>query len=218
MKKLFKKGIRPFVFAYVGKVLLRILASTCNFRIEGIDNFKKVASQKKCILMLWHNRLALVAEIMNKFAPQFIYTAFISNSRDGEMLSILANSYKNGRSIRVAHNSKHQALRKMIDHLKKRNEIMIVTPDGPRGPCYEVKPGVAKAAKETSAAIIPLTWTADRYWEFGTWDKMILPKPFSNINVVLGTPIEFNEQSTMNIDEESAYLQHALSNLDLKAI
>ncbi len=218
MKSIYKNQIRPVFLAYSGKLLLRLISATCFFKIEGMDNFKKVASEKKCILMVWHNRLALVAEIMSKYAPQFVYTAFISNSRDGEMLSILANSYKNGRSIRVAHNSRHQALRKMIDNLKKKNEVMIVTPDGPRGPCYEVKPGVAKAAKETSAVIVPLSWSADRFWKLSTWDKMILPKPFSTIRVVLGNPIELKEQQFTNIKEESEFLQQSLSSLNLEAI
>lgn len=208
-----RHSIFPYIIAYFGKGVLRLILCTCRLQVTGIQQFKEAAAKKKCILMLWHNRLPLVAEVMSRHAPQFIYAAFISNSRDGEPLAILANSYPNGRTIRVPHNARHQALRKMINHLKHRNDVVVVTPDGPRGPRYEVKPGTAAAAKEAAAAIVPLSWSASRFWQLKTWDKMIFPKPFSTIAVALGKPIDLCDEKE-NIEVESGLLQEALLNLD----
>lgn len=161
--------------------------------------------------MLWHNRLLIISEILNKHAPQFIYRAVISNSRDGELLAILANSYSAGRTLRVPHNARYQALQQMISHLKSHNDILIITPDGPRGPRYKVKPGIAIAAHESQADVIPLSWTANRYWQLNTWDQMMIPKPFSHIEVKFDQALkcDTNESKT-----ESILLQKYLKELD----
>jgi lysophospholipid acyltransferase (LPLAT)-like uncharacterized protein len=208
-----KRRLLSYFYAYLGKYVIKVLLWSCKTKIDGIEEFVKLAKQEKCILMLWHNRLALVAEILNKHAPQFIYTALISKSRDGDPLAILAQSYKSGKAIRVAHNARHQALKKMINSLRKGHEIIVITPDGPRGPCYNVKPGIALAAKETKAMIIPFTWKANYFWELKTWDKFMLPKPFSTIHVILGEPIKIDETPLNGVNYLTKKLQESLQTL-----
>lgn len=208
IKRFFSHYFIPRVLAYCGKALLKLLTFTCRIEIEGIDEFQTHASKGNCIIMLWHNRLVLVAAVFINHAPQFTYTAFISQSRDGEPLALFTSSFKNGRTIRVRHNAKHEALKEMIDRLKNSHEVLIVTPDGPRGPRYQVKPGIALAAKETSAKIFPFSWSADRFWQLKSWDKMILPKPFAKIHVKIGSPI------TVTKDESVAELEKALLTVD----
>ena len=212
--KIFQQKYLPYITAYFAKFSLKLILYTCRFRVDGLEQFHQIASKKKCILMLWHNRLALVAEILYRYAPQFLYAAFVSNSRDGKSLDVLAKSYSIGKTIRVPHNAKHKALRKMINHLKYSKEIVIVIPDGPKGPRYEVKPGIAVAAKESKACIVPLTWSSTKFWQLNTWDKMILPKPFSTIVVSLGTPIKLSREDKQDLETESHYLKTVLSNLE----
>lgn len=204
-------------FAYTGKVLLRLLTMTCRFEIYGLDSFNEAVKEKKCILMIWHNRLLLVTEILRKYASQHTYAALISSSGDGELLNILARSYSFGRTIRVPHNAKYQALKKMIYQLKHREEIIVVTPDGPKGPRYEVKPGIAAAAKKVPTYIIPFTWSSSRFWQLGTWDRLIVPKPFSTIIVTFGKPISISENLDSNLEEDSQMLKHSLNHLERAA-
>lgn len=198
----------PRVLAYGGKILLKLLTFTWRIKVEGAENFLIHAKQGNCILLLWHNRLMLVAPVFNKYSSDLIYTAFISQSRDGEPLALFTNSHKNGRTIRVRHNAKHEALKKMIDRLKNSQEILMLTPDGPRGPRYQVKPGIAMAAKETSAKIFPFSWSANRFWQLKSWDKMIFPKPFAKISVKIGSPVILNKEGT--IEQHSQILEKAL--------
>lgn len=207
----YKRLTLSYFYAYTGKFFIRLLLWTCRIEVKGIEQFVSLASKERCILMLWHNRLALVSEILNRYAPQFIYSAFISKSRDGDPLAVLAHSYKIGKVIRVPHDARHQALKKVILSLKNSREIIVITPDGPRGPCYQVKPGIALAAKEADAAIVPFSWTADRYWELKTWDKFRLPKPWSKIVVNIGQPIRTNEEE---IQELTHRLQQTLQSID----
>lgn len=205
MKKIwlhFKRHYLAYPAAYIAKGMMRLILSTCRIEIRGLDRFIQAASTERCILMLWHNRLAILPEILHRHASQFIYRAFISNSCDGEPLAIMTRSYSSGRILRVAHHARHQALHQMIAILKRDKEVAVLTPDGPRGPIYEVKPGVIAAAKAASAKIIPFSWSATSFWQLKTWDQFRLPKPFSLIVVTLGEPIPMeSEVKTSNLKQ-----------------
>lgn len=200
--------IFAFFFSTLGKQLIKLVLSTCKWEVHGLENFTTFASKNKCILMLWHNRLAITSFILYRYAKQFSYTAFVSNSRDGELIDMLVNSYSMGKTIKVPHQSRHEALRTLIKCINSSNEIAIITPDGPRGPKYEVKPGIALAALKTNVSIVPLTWEADHYWELNTWDKLRLPKPFSTIKVSFNQPIQFSKDSSL--EEIQSILQSTL--------
>ena len=212
LSRFFSHYFIPRILAYGGKILLKLLTMTCQIEVEGLEQFASKASSGNCVLMLWHNRLMLVASIFIPYAPQFIYTAFISQSRDGEPLALFTNRFKNGRTIRVKHNARHGALKEMIDRLRQTQDVLIITPDGPRGPRYEIKPGLPLAAVETSALVFPFSWSSNRFWQLKSWDKMIIPKPFAKIKVRIGTPIQLNNQQS--IQEHISLLESALKLTD----
>ena len=68
--------------------------------------------------------------------------------------------------------------------MKKEFFSTIILPDGSKGAKYEAKLGVAVLAKMTQAAVIPISYSADKYWRIPSWDRMIIPKPFARISVV----------------------------------
>lgn len=185
------------LIAYGIQSLLKMLLLTCRFRIKGEEHLVKASSQGPCMIALWHNRLALIGPALIKLKLPFIFTAFVSNSRDGDILAAYTESYPNGRTIRVPHNAKEAALKSMIYRLRSRREILLITPDGPRGPIYIPKPGIVLAAQEAHATIIPFNWTASSYWEFSSWDRFRLPKPFSTIDATFGLPVTVEEQTPM---------------------
>ncbi len=209
-KERLRQKILPFLVGHTVKMLLTVIGWTCTFRFTGLDHLIATASSSRCILAFWHNRLGMITEILKRAAPQFRYAAMISNSRDGEIIAVVAESYRHGRAIRVPHDKRAEALQTTIQNLKYGKEIIIITPDGPRGPLEQVKPGAVLAAKAAEATIIPLSWTADRVWRFNTWDKLMLPKPFSKIEINIGEPFKLDG------DEAKAHamqLQDALLSL-----
>ena len=193
----FSHYILPRIIAYTGKFLLKILSLTCKFKLKGFEQFENQAKNGNSILMLWHNNLMMVAPIFQKRTPHINYTAFISQSRDGEALALFTNSYKNGHTIRVRHHAKQGALKEMIDRLKNSSEVLIITPDGPKGPVHKMKPGLAMAALETNAKVFPFSWESSDFWELKTWDKMRIPKPFSTITATIGPPILLPKESSL---------------------
>jgi len=81
----------------------------------------------------------------------------------------------------------------LIERLKLGDSVAL-TPDGPKGPISKSKPGILKLAATTGAPIYPLSYSADRFWQFRSWDKMILPKPFARVEVVVGRKMIVTEQ------------------------
>lgn len=187
---LHRKVVIPLGFRAC-KIALKAVMRSCQVEISGLNEYLALAEKEKCILALWHNRLAPVYILLEEHTP-FSYSALISNSRDGELLARLVESHKRGFSIRVSHNARHQALKEVIHQLKVEKRIIIITPDGPQGPVYEVKPGIIMAAKISGASIIPMTWTGDKFWELGSWDRFRIPKPFSKIQVTFGNAIKID--------------------------
>lgn len=207
-KKIFQ--IRSFFIAKLSKFFLYMLIKTCRIKIEGMEQFSELITKEKCILMLWHNRIAITLLILAYYTPEIPYAALVSASRDGDILSYIIHSYKNGNTIRVPHLARYQALQEIIRHIEARKQFVVITPDGPRGPCYEIKPGIAIAALETEAHVISLNWEAKKYWELKTWDKLRLPKPFTTIYFTFGTPLRFDKQTKTSLEEAKTILKKKL--------
>lgn len=81
-----------------------------------------------------------------------------------------------------------QALQEVIAGLRSGLST-VITPDGPRGPVKELKPGALIMAAETGVPIIPMTFNASSSWIMPTWDKKLWPKPFSRITITYHAPI-----------------------------
>lgn len=203
-----KSSLSSRLLIYPIRAFLKLLLLTCKFRVSGAEHIRSSAKRGSTIIMFWHSGLVLIGPSILKAAKEFIYCAFISNSKDGDIISEYTTSYSIGRSIRVPHDAKDFALKNLISRLKMKKEIAIITPDGPRGPSCVVKPGIAIAAKETNAAIIPFTWSADRYWELKTWDKMRIPKPFSTIQAKFEAPLYLEKETP--IEEDLILLKDSL--------
>ena len=201
---------RSLMIAKVSNFLIKSLIRTCRIHIDGMDEFTRLTENERCILMLWHNRLAIVPFVLSRYTPDILYAALVSASRDGDILSSIILSCKNGRTIRVPHQGRYQALREIVRHVEERKQIVIITPDGPRGPRYELKPGVAVAALETKAHLVAFDWEADHYWELKTWDGLRLPKPFTTIRVKFQPAIRFDDQPETSLEEAKEILKTRL--------
>jgi hypothetical protein len=75
-----------------------------------------------------------------------------------------------------------------------QGQSVVITCDGPKGPVYQVKPGVIALARHKGMPIVPMTYSAPRRWEFGSWDRMRMPKPFSHTVVWVGDPIDVSQE------------------------
>lgn len=84
----------------------------------------------------------------------------------------------------------------------------MVVPDGPRGPRFRVQPGVVILAKKTGYPILPVTYSARRMKVFSSWDRFILPLPFTACRLVYGDPLR------VPADADGDVLQERLMRLE----
>lgn len=138
----------------------------------------------------------------------------VSPSRDGAWLTALLGNL----GIRtVRGSSRHRgrgALLEMIEVLAQGHSVTM-TPDGPRGPRYIAKPGVAVLAKETEVPILLGGVYIPRCWRLRSWDRFYLPRPFSKIYLQV-EEISPDEYKNLSSEELLIFLQKELYDLNSK--
>jgi lysophospholipid acyltransferase (LPLAT)-like uncharacterized protein len=170
------------VTSWVLRLIAQILYSTLKIEYRGIKSLPS-----PCIIALWHNKL-LLAPLLPSCFKNTIFAVVASKSRDGLLLGAFAKTYQKVHVIHVGHQSRQAALLEIVDELQN-STVVIITPDGPRGPLYEVKGGIAFSAQKSGASIVSMQWHASRTWKLSTWDKLEIPKPFSKVVVTFKEPI-----------------------------
>ena len=164
--------------------LLRVWWRTLRFRwgpeVQAIID----APPGPVVTILWHNRLFASPEFFRRYFADRRLATLISASRDGAWLAELLQ--KLGMSpIRGSHYKRGaQSLRDMLKAQKQGFDIA-VTPDGSRGPMYDLKPGAVAVALKTDAPFVLFSLNFTRAWRLKSWDRFYLPWPFSRIEVAI---------------------------------
>lgn len=70
-----------------------------------------------------------------------------------------------------------------LDGVIRSGRTAIFTADGPRGPIYQTKMGPIKLAQMTGAPIGGFHLEPERAWTIKSWDRFLVPKPFTRICV-----------------------------------
>ncbi len=174
MKRFLLRRILP----YLGLFFLKVLYSTYRIRIIN-DHIERNIYKRgyRPIYISWHQRFFPGILFLSSKKPIAI---IVSRSKDGDMISriieILGWQPIRGSSSRGGTEALQQ-----IKMLAGSGYALGHIVDGPRGPFGEVKPGVIAIAKASGMPILPTIISAEKKWIFKSWDKFIVPKPFSNI-------------------------------------
>ena len=106
----------------------------------------------------------------------------ISKSFDGELITRTLRMWGfdavRGSSSRAA----REGLLGLVEVIQSRRTA-IFTADGPRGPIYQTKMGPIKLAQMTGAPIGSFYLLPERAWTIRSWDRFLVPKPFTRICV-----------------------------------
>lgn len=171
---------------YVGLFLVRMLSST--YRLGIIDpQHEKVCLEKNgsIIYASWHQRFF---PGITFFAARRPIAILISQSRDGEFIShivkILGWQPVRGSSSKGGSEGLQQ-----LKALSKKGYRIGHIVDGPTGPFGIVKPGLLRIAQVSGVAIVPTITSSDRRWSFRSWDRFMVPKPFSRVIIRFGEPV-----------------------------
>ena len=138
------------------------------------------------LFAFWHGRMLYFLKLYEYLGSRV--TILVSQSRDGELVAQLLSRF--GLSTTRGSTSRGGARGLLAVVNKVRTGVHAgFTPDGPRGPRYQVQPGLVLVAKRTGAPILPMTFGAQWKRVLASWDAFLLPLPFSRIVVVYGEPI-----------------------------
>lgn len=156
-------------------------------------------AHKPAVFATWHSRIAMGVHCYPDIKSGH---ALISENKDGEVIArtIKRFGYDSIRgSTRAKHKTKSKggsrALRQMLRVLRA-GDVILVTPDGPRGPRHEASPGIATLARLSGAPIVPFSYSASRAIEFNSWDRFLLPLPFAKGVFVWGEPLSLAPDAT----------------------
>jgi lysophospholipid acyltransferase (LPLAT)-like uncharacterized protein len=196
IKEKFKHLLYRYILPYGGLMLIKFISLTYRFRILDLEKEQEILDNKKRLVYAsWHQRFFPGITFFSTRKPIAI---IISKSLDGEMVAravdILGWYPVRGSSSRGG----KQALEKIKELALAQYKIGHIV-DGPRGPFGVVKPGLIKIAQAADLPIVPTITSAQRKWIFNSWDRFMVPKPFSRIIIKFGDAIHI--PSEMNKEE-----------------
>jgi lysophospholipid acyltransferase (LPLAT)-like uncharacterized protein len=169
--------------------VLRGLCLTLRLTLLGEEKGRKILDQGQPLLVaIWHGRLLYFLHLYMQRYRRFPVTVLVSRSRDGEFISQVSKWGGVHTTRGSSRRGGSQALLEIIRQVRA-GTLAMFTPDGPRGPRYRVQPGIVTVAKKTAAPIVPVTYNARWKRVMKSWDRFVVPLPFSRVVVVCGDPI-----------------------------
>lgn len=207
------EGWRARWLTAFGYGLLQIWARTLRFEIEDRAGVVGTPPNERYIGALWHNRLLLLPFVLKRYLPERRGAALISASRDGALLADLVERF-DFEVVRGSSSRKGASAIRQLAEVIANGKDVVITPDGPRGPAYELGQGIIFLAQQSGAGVVPINMEYSSCWRVKSWDRFILPKPFAKVRAIFGTPHRVASTSTEEeFERERLRLQEAMMQL-----
>ena len=194
-----KKFLFNYVIPYVLYGVVHLWCATLrmkNLNSEAENQIKSLTGPY--ILTLWHGRIFYLFYFLRNRPDYFL---LISPSADGDLLAKLARlmgySVIRGSTFKKA----VPAARSLIRVLRDGQRIIIIA-DGSRGPRCVAQSGSLQLAAITRLPLFPMTFSAKNKVALNTWDKFILPLPFTRCSINFGSPIYLASRTSEELVEE----------------
>jgi lysophospholipid acyltransferase (LPLAT)-like uncharacterized protein len=169
------------LLSFIASLFIRALCGTLRVRHVHVENIEKTPQY---ILAFWHSQI--LPMLHSRYRTPI--TVILSRSKDGEHMARVFDWYgaKSARGSSTRGGS--AALRQVIRDARAGNNIA-VTPDGPKGPPRVLKDGVVYTAQMTGLPIVLSAFAARKKWLLRSWDRMVVPRPFSRAIYLYSEPI-----------------------------
>ena len=190
-----------------GAAFIHAIARTWRFRSVNEEAYRASHADGKAIVMtLWHGEmLPLLYYHRNRQIA-----VMVSEHGDGEIIARILASF----GFRLVRGSTSRgAARALIavDRELGAGFDVGITPDGPRGPLHSVAPGALLAAHRAGVPIVPLAASASAFWQLGSWDGFMIPKPFARVTIAYGDPLVIEAPSSREAGEKTEVLASAMA-------
>jgi len=201
-----KKLIPPLAY-----YLIKATNFSYRLEVEGWQQVKeKLDQQESLVFSSWHGK----SWVPTYFLRDLEIYALSSLSRDGsymaQVLKRLGWRTVRGSSSRGASRSLLELYRKL-----KKGESTAITPDGPTGPIYQVKPGIIFLQEKAGSYLVPIGVDARWKKNFNSWDQYLLPLPFSKTALVFAEPFKF--KAGLEMEEKQKILKEKMTEVNKRA-
>jgi len=209
------KRVEAAAIGALGYPLAAALGRTWRWEARGTEHLDAVrASGRQPILALWHGRIL----------PAVLYfrdrgiVAVTSENFDGEWIARLMRRF----GYAAARGSTSRGGSRALIQLRRdlaAGRPAAFTVDGPRGPARRAQAGAVWLAKATGNPVVPFHIEAARGWELPSWDRGLIPRPWSRVAIVLGAPLEVHGDADPDaIEAARAELERRLAALEGEAL
>ena len=195
----------PIVAALLGRLIwawMALVARTVRWTVE-VDPAARQAWQDNdgVVVASWHSRILLLPTGWIRFIRSWKDRVnrgamLISLSPDGEAVAraidhLGLHGVRGSAANKKKKNKDKGGTRAIAEaaRLLKNGTAVCITPDGPRGPAEVVSPGAIMIAQRAGAPIVPYALSVKPCWRLDTWDRFIIPFPFTRGAIVLGPPL-----------------------------
>lgn len=185
-KAFFRNPVVQSIFGGLAAAYVWFVRVTTRWADENVQSTAAAwLGKEPVIIAFWHNRLFMMPYCWPSKKP---FHMLISSHADGRLIAKTVSWF--GITTVVGSKSKggSDATRKLLRLLKDETSIGI-TPDGPRGPRMHASEGAIALAKLSGVPIVPAAAATSRRRVLSTWDKLVVPLPFSKGARVWGDPI-----------------------------
>lgn len=183
----------------LGKIvawLIRAVGVTLRYEVEDRAGVFTIGRSNE-MWAFWHNRMFVIPYLHDRWFPHIPGAILSSPSDDGQIIADACAQF--GFEAARGSSSKPQkglsALIMLAEKVKEGRDVGI-TPDGPRGPMYQIQPGIIKLAQLTGGSIVPVRVLYSRAIRFKTWDEFMLPLPFSTVRIIFEPRISVPRRMT----------------------
>jgi lysophospholipid acyltransferase (LPLAT)-like uncharacterized protein len=189
-----------------GYWFIRIVGPTLRVCVSREEGAQQTVGQRPLIGSFWHACIIPATYMCRNLGVRVMS----SNSYDGEYMGRIIRKFG---FVAVKGSSSRNAIRALLGLRRALEEKWSVafTLDGPRGPRYKVKPGPVALGRSSGVPLTMFHMAVDKAWVLNSWDKLIIPKPFSRVLMRFGRLIEIpRDANEQDIDRYQCELQAAL--------
>lgn len=189
--------------------LINLLFKTIKWEIIGKEHLDGLKGP--VVFAFFHGRMAMLPKLYGMIRKNFRINMILSPHFDGELGAKIARRFGIG-SLSGSSSKKSFNLLKKVAQLEGID--IGITPDGPKGPNEKVKSGVIYIAKLKGYPIVPVTYSVKDYKTFNSWDKFMLPRPFTKGVYVIGEPIAIpKDLEKSDIERYALFLEEKMRSL-----
>ena len=185
----------------LGYIFMRVVW----FTLKKKYHYTTPLSEAQHLYVCWHGELLMSPQAYRVLHPNHQAVAMISHHFDGELIAKVYGFLGVGAVRGSGRRGAKEVFIKAFRAIKEGKELLL-TPDGPKGPRHFMYDGAVALSLKTNTPLCVINFTSTGYWQLKSWDRFVIPKPFSSIDFF----IEPLDLSGMELVEAKEYLREKM--------